>query len=97
MAQARDIPVETHSGNLNRTKVNANPEMGTRTIAGKTNMPTSVMTDAYKATPEAVRDAKSDDGACLKAGLKQRTTSDGTEASNPKHRTQNHWGVCESK
>jgi hypothetical protein len=82
------VPESTKSGNENRGKVVANPSAGTRAIPGKTNDACSVMTDAYKATPEAVRQATSDAGACLRAVDKQTG-----ENGNPKKRTRNRWGI----
>lgn len=64
------------------------PNAGARETKGKTNQPTSVMTDAPKTAPSAVTtvDRDKNKGAALKAGMKQRTgTYDGAEDSNPKH------------
>ena len=82
------FPNETHSGNNNRTKVDAQPEAGTRQMAGKTNECDSVIKDAKKYTPSAVTivDPDANKGACLAAGKKQRVgTYDQAEDSNPKH------------
>lgn len=53
------VPAETHSGNLNRTKVPATGREGSERLSGKTNNPDSVITDAkvLKKAPEAVRQA----------------------------------------
>lgn len=55
------VPDETHSGNLNRTKVPATGREGAEKASGKTNNPDSVITDArvLKKAPEAVRQASS--------------------------------------
>jgi hypothetical protein len=51
----------------------------------------------YKSSTVTTVDPDKNKGACLAAGLKQRTTDDGSEASNPKHRTTNSWGVPDKK
>lgn len=58
---------------------------GARQLSGKSNLADGVRSFPAK-KPEAVRtvDITANKNACLKAGLRQRTTSDDSEASNPK-------------
>lgn len=84
-----EFPDKTHSGNLNRSKVVAQPSAGARPMAGKTCNPDSAITDAKKYTPEAVRqvDPNANKGLVAKCVEQQG----GTE-NNPKKRTAAVWG-----
>jgi len=62
----------------------ANPESGTRPLAGKPNECDGTLTDAPKPTPETVRDAEVDEGATLRAVNRQVNGSDGQPDGNPK-------------
>jgi len=81
------VPEKTHSGNLNRSKVVAQPNAGARPMAGKTCNPDSAITDAKKYTPEAVRQIDPN----VNKGLTKRLASDNLDG-NPKARTENSWG-----
>lgn len=84
-------PDQTHNGNLNKSKVIGTPDAGARLMAGKSNEPDGALIKG--SAPTAVTTATENKGACLAAGLRQRITDDGSEASNPKHRTTNSWGI----
>jgi hypothetical protein len=76
------MPDETHSGNNNRSKVVAQPESGTRAMAGKSNEADGALIKGPAA--EAVTTAKADDGACVRAANRQINGPDGKPDSNPK-------------
>jgi hypothetical protein len=62
----------------------ANPESGTRPVAGKSNECDGALTDAPTPTPEKVRDAEADEGATLRAVKRQVEDADGIPNGNPK-------------
>jgi hypothetical protein len=70
------VPEQTHSGQLNRSKIVAQPEAGARKMAGKTCEPDSAMTDAkvLDKAPEAVKevDMNANKGAAYDAMKKQQ-------------------------
>jgi hypothetical protein len=81
-------------------KVGVSATAGTQQKPGTTNIASElegkgIHSGRLLPKPEAVTtvDVNANKGACLKAGLRQRTTADGSEASNPKHRTRSQWGV----
>ncbi|HET9280358.1 MAG TPA: hypothetical protein VFR24_00150 [Candidatus Angelobacter sp.] len=84
-----EVPEKTHSGNLNRSKVVAQPDAGARQMAGKTCNADSAITDAKKYKPEAVRqvDPNANKGVVAKCVEQQGGTQ-----NNPKRRTDNVWG-----
>lgn len=81
---ALKAPDKTHDGNLNRTKVNAQPEAGTRQMKGKTNECDSALTDAKKYAPSAVTNPTVDKGAGPRAAKRQIEDAKGTPNGNPK-------------
>jgi hypothetical protein len=72
----------------------ADPHAGARTMAGKTNNPESVMTDAPHQKASAVKDAQCEDGAARKQ-IDKQLRSDGIDGttSSPKKRDANSWGI----
>lgn len=66
----------------------ANPQAGTRKMAGKTNGPESVMTDAPKPKAAAVKDAECKDGVARKC-IDTQVGQNG----NPKKRDASGWGT----
>ena len=82
-------------GKEDRREVSNPGGSGTNQPKGKTDQPDSALRDARKYVPAKVTtvDINANKGAALKAGLRQRTTADGSEASNQKHRTRNSFGI----
>jgi hypothetical protein len=72
-----------------------NQPKGKTSDASKLEVPNKLHSGRSLPKPEAVTtvDVTANKGAALKAGLRQRITADGSEASNPKHRTRNSFGV----
>jgi hypothetical protein len=68
------VPEKTHSGQLNRTKVAAQPSAGATRPAGKTNNCDSAITDAKVYTPEVVKevDMNANKDAAYEAMKKQQ-------------------------
>jgi hypothetical protein len=77
----------------------ANPRAGARKVAGKTNGPEAVMTDAPSCKAAPVKEAKYVDGAAKKAIWSQVTGDGGSNSPNgdPKRRGRSFWGVEEPK
>ena len=61
---------------------------GASSVAGKTSMPESVMTDAPKPKAETVKEAPEEKGAARKC-IDTQVGQNG----NPKKRDANHWGI----
>jgi hypothetical protein len=82
------------NGKEDRREASKPGESGATQLPGKSRESDGVLRFPAK-KPETVRtvDITANKGAALKAGLRQRTTADGSEASNPKHRTRNSFGV----
>ena len=77
----------------------ANPNAGARKVAGKTNMPESVMTDAPNPKSAATKDAKCEEGLVRKC-IDIQVQGDGGSNSpngNPKKRAKSWHGVEEPK
>ena len=90
----------THNGNLNRSKVDAKPEAGTRQPKGKSSECDAVLRTGLQPKPEKVRELSFEDpnkGTAHRAAQNQIEGEDGVENGNPKRRTANSWGVKEKK
>ena len=85
----------SHNGNLNRSKVDAKPEAGTRQPKGKSSECDAVLRTGLQPKPEAVTtiDLTVNKGAHERCVNQQ--TGDGD--SNPKKKTASQWGVKEKK
>lgn len=76
------MPEETHNGNLNRTKVVAQPDAGTRQSEGKSNEPDGALISGPAPTP--VTNATVDEGATRRCVDRQVNGPDGKPDGNPK-------------
>ena len=81
------VPEKTHSGNLNRSKVAADPEEGARS-AGKDNSPEATLRKGSLPGSSEVTTVDRDKNE----GLAKKLASD-NDNGNPKHRTKNVWGA----
>ena len=81
------MPEQTHSGNLNRTKVAAQPEEGTKS-AGKSNDPEATLRKGSLPGSSAVTTVSPD----VNKGKAKELASDNPDG-NPKKRTCNSWGI----
>lgn len=82
------MPEETKSGNLNRSKVVANPDAGTRQPAGKSSEPDAVLRKGNTPKESAVTTVSPDENK----GKAKELASANTDG-NPKKRTCNSWGI----
>lgn len=80
------MPEQTHSGNLNRTKVAAQPEEGTKS-AGKDNSPEASLRKGSLPQSSNVTTVSAD----TNKGLAKKLAGD-NDNGNPKHRTTNVHG-----
>jgi hypothetical protein len=81
------MPEQTHSGNLNRTKVDANPEAGAKS-AGKSNDAEATLRKGSLPGSSAVTTVDRD---ANKGKAKELASAN--DDGNPKHRTRNVWGA----
>ena len=90
------VPEQTHSGQLNRSKIVARPSAGT--TSSKTHDETATLRSGNLPVAEEVRtvDMNANKGAAIKAALIQ-SQGDGAELNvtngDPKKRERNSWGV----
>lgn len=82
------MPEQTHSGNLNRTKVAADPAEGAKS-AGKTNDPEATLRKGNIPTASKVTTVNPD----ANKGKAKELASANTDG-NPKKRTCNSWGIA---
>ena len=80
------MPEQTHSGQINRTKVDANPEAGTR--GSKSNDPEASLRKGSLPGSTAVTTVNPD---ANKGKAKELASAN--DDGNPKHRTRNVWGA----
>jgi hypothetical protein len=72
---------ETHNGNLNKSKQPAPAEKQGMKSAGKSNGPEATLRKGALPKSEAVREAKSIDGAAVKAAAKQNRSDEGNNVT----------------